>query len=594
MQLQGRQKRVSGGAYKTIVLLTVAVTLLTGLGVRLAHLQVAEGEYRRELADSNRIRLIPRRPSRGRILDRNGYVLAANKLSHSVFLEPMLLKAEQWPAVVERLSGYTGVPAEKISQKLRAAGYVSPYPVRILQGIDPQMVTFLREHSQELPGVKVDVELLRYYPNGPVAAHLLGYTGEISEQQLALKKDQGYRLGDIVGKTGVERLIDEALHGEWGGQQVEVDAAGQVARVIGELPSKAGQDVRIALDLSLQKAAEAALGERFYGAVVAMNPRNGEVLAIASNPDFDPNVFSTGRISKTDWKNLQSVNRPLLNRAVRPYPTASTYKIIMTAAALESGKFTPATTLNTFGGLRVGNRVFREHNGRGFGRVGFVRALAMSSDTFFYQVGMRLGPDTIAEWSERFGFGRRTEIGLQSESRGLVPTPAWKQERFKQKWYPGDTANMSIGQGLVLSTPLQNALMVSAIANGGYYPQPHLIKDSLPALTPVGLSPTTLSVIRQGLAAVVTSGTAKVLRMPDIPNAGKTGSAEHGVGKGRRTHAVFVGYAPLQNPEIAVSVFLESGGHGGSNAAPIAKKIYQAYFAAKLQKHSSSKVKHVE
>lgn len=595
MQLQGEQqrKRTSGVGSRAAVFAAVAFVLLSGVASRLAYLQVVRGEYHREMADSNRIRLLPRRPPRGRILDRVGRVIADNRLSYSVFLEPMQLRPRQWPEALVRLSPYIGVPVEKLAAKLRAAGYNSPYPVRVLQGANIGMVTVMREHIRELPGARVEVELLRSYPNGPIASHLLGYTGEISEQQLEERREQGYRLGDIVGKSGVERLLDGELHGIWGGEQVEVDSGGQVVRVLGEVPTRAGRDVRLTIDLGLQKAAEAALGKR-RGAVVVMDPGNGEILAMASGPTYDANLLS-GRISTKDWQNLQTPDRPLLNRAVRPYPTASTFKIIMTAAALETGVFKPTTILATFGGLRVGSRFFKEHNGRGFGSIGFVTALAQSSDTFFYQIGLRLGPERIAEWCRNFGFGTRTDIGLPSESNGLVPTPALKRERFQEAWFPGDTANLAIGQGLLLSTPLQNVVMVSVIANGGWKMSPHLVLGSLPGRQSVGLSPTTLSIIRQGLRAVVTGGTARrVLNLPGLPpNAGKTGSAEHGRRKTRVTHAVFVGYAPVVHPKLAVSVFLENGGHGGSDAAPVARAIYRAYFAPVANKNAVRSTKPV-
>jgi len=595
VQLQGerRERRASGVNGQAAVLVVVAFIALGAVAARLAYLQVVQGEYHREMADHNRVRLIPRRPPRGRILDRYGRVIADNRLSYSVFLDPLQLRPRQWPEVIARLSPYLGIPEDKLLAKLRAAGYNSPFPVRVVQGADPALVTLLREHIQELPGVRVDAEPLRNYPNATLAAHLLGYTGEISEKQLAEKKDQGYRLGDIVGKSGVERVLEDQLHGVWGGEQVEVDSGGQVVRVLGEVPTTPGRDVRLSLDLALQKAAEAALGKR-QGAVVVMNPTNGEVLALASGPNYDANLLS-GRIPTNVWKSLQTPERPLLNRAVRPYPTASTFKIIMTAAGLESGKFTPGTILRTAGGIQVGSRFFREHNGRGFGSIGFVEALAQSSDTFYYQVGLRIGPDKIGEWAKKFGFGRRTNIGLQSESNGLVPTPALKRERFHEEWYPGDTANTSIGQGMVLSTPVQNAVMISAIANGGYRVHPHLVLGSTPALEPVGLSPVTLAVIRKGLRAVVTGGTARrALNHSDLPpNAGKTGSAEHGLRKARQTHAVFVGYAPFDKPEIAVSVFLENGGHGGSDAAPVARQIYQTYFQARAKKGAAGSAKPV-
>lgn len=594
MQLQGdrRDKRTSGSGARGMVMMVVALALLTGVATRLAYLQVVKGDYHREMADHNRIRLIPNRPPRGRIYDRYGRIIADNKLSYSVFLEPLEVRPKRWPEVLERLSGYVDVPVDQMVKKLRVAGYSSPYPVRILQGVDAKLVTLLRERSQELPGIKVDVELLRVYPNGRVASHLIGYTGEISEEQLATRKDQGYRLGDIIGKAGVERLLDPDLHGEWGGEQVEVDAAGQVMRVLGEVPTQSGKDLRLTLDLSLQKAAESALSGHPRGAVVVMDPRNGEILAIASSPTYDPNLLS-GRIAPKDWKALQNADRPLLNRALRPYPTASTFKVIMTAAALESGKFKPESTIYAGSGLKVGNRIFKEHDGASFGSIGFVTALAVSSDVFFYQVGLRIGPAKIAEWATKFGFGERTDIGLPSESWGVVPTAEYKMKHFHQRWFPGDTANFSIGQGMLLSTPLQNVVMASAIANGGYRLHPHMLLGSIPARDPIGLAPSTLATVRRGMRAVVTTGTAhRVLNGNGLPpNAGKTGSAEHGLTKARQTHAVFVGFAPYDKPQIAVSVFLENGGHGGSDAAPIARTIYRAYFAAQRQKAEQAQKK---
>jgi penicillin-binding protein 2 len=284
------------------------------------------------------------------------------------------------------------------------------------------------------------------------------------------------------------------------------------------------------------------------------------------------------KINKKEWQDFRQLDHPFLNRGVRPYPPASTYKIIMTTAALESGLFNPKSVLNTFGSLQVGSRRFGEHNHRGFGTIGFPRALAVSSDTFFYQVGLRLGPERIGAMARKFGYGQRTSLNLQSESAGIVPSEAYKLKTFKQKWYPGDTANMAIGQGFNLSTPLQNAVMVSVIANGGYRVEPHLLKGEPPVKTSLSLKPETLAVVQNGLRQVVASGTARGA-LGTTTFAGKTGTAEDF--HSHRTHAVFVGYAPYNKPEIAVSVFVEGGGHGGSDAAPVAKKIYEVFMSRK-------------
>jgi penicillin-binding protein 2 len=571
-----QEKRWSGGGLRAITLLGIGAVLLSALVLRLVLLQLVEGGERREQAENNRIRLLPKAPERGELLDRYGKVLVSSQLTYSLFLDPLQVRPRKWPAVLERLAPYTGMSTEEMYRKLRIAGFRSPYPVRLLQGLDPAFVIRMKEHEADLPGVRVDAELSRFYPHGNLASQVLGYTGEISEKELDRRKDQGYKLGDIVGKMGSEQLFESQLHGQWGGQQVEVDASGQVKRVLGTIKSQKGGDVSLSLDLDMQKAAEAGLKGRM-GAVVVMDPRTGEVLVMASNPGFNPNMFSH-KINKKEWQEFRQLDHPFLNRGVRPYPPASTYKIIMTTAALESGLFTPKSVLNTFGSLQVGSRRFGEHNHRGFGTIGFPRALAVSSDTFFYQVGLRLGPERIGTMARKFGYGSRTSLNLQSESAGLVPSEAWKLRTFKQKWYPGDTANMAIGQGFNLSTPLQNAVMVSVIANGGYRVEPHLLKGAPAVKTSLSLKPETVSVVQNGLRQVVASGTARG-SLGTTTFAGKTGTAEDF--HSHRTHAVFVGYAPYNKPEIAVSVFVEGGGHGGTDAAPIAKKIYEVMISRK-------------
>ncbi|WP_287129196.1 penicillin-binding protein 2 [Candidatus Cyanaurora vandensis] len=581
MELQ-EQRRISGSGPKSLILAVIVLFLLGGLIARLSYLQLWEGPVYRERAEKNRIRPWYRAPVRGELQDRKGRVLASRRQVYALYLEPADNAKADWPRVLTTLSPHVGLSVAEMQKLLDRAGYRSAFPVRIRQDLDPKLITFIKENQAQFPGVEVVVDTVRHYPYGPIAAHIIGYTGEISEKELARRKEAGqnYRPGDLVGKNGVERLFEEELHGEGGGELREVNAAGQKIRDLGKIEPKPGKTITLTLDIELQKVAENALGTR-RGAVVVVDVRTGEILVMASHPGFDPNLFSRP-ITRTEWQAIQGLDHPFLNRAVRPYAPASTFKIVVTAAALESGLYRADTRLGTYGSYRVGSRSFGEHNHRGWGVIGFERALTVSADTFFYQVGLKLGPERIAEMSRRFGFGTRTALELPSESPGLAPDEAWKKRVYRDRWRAGDTANYAIGQGYSLVTPLQNALMMAAIANGGDLVAPRLKKGEPVARRPLGLSPQTLAVIRRGSRGVTLPGGTAYRALggaSQVPNAGKTGTAEDA--NSSRTNAVFVGYAPFDKPEIAVSVLVEQGGHGGSDAAPIAAQIYGLYFAKK-------------
>ncbi|MBF2087153.1 penicillin-binding protein 2 [Thermoleptolyngbya sp. C42_A2020_037] len=573
--------RTVGKSYQSlVVMLTVTVALLGGIGTRLAYLQLVEGQYNRQLADDNRVRLIPRQPERGRILDRKGRTLAGSRLSYAVFLWPIANRQSNWRPIVKRLSTILNIPEENIQKRLDQAGYSSPELLRIARGISPAQVTALAEFSQQMPGVQVQAEAVRYYPHGDLAAHVLGYTGEMSDEDLERRREEGYRLGDVVGQMGVEAAFERQLRGQWGGQQVEVDGMGHVLRVLGEKSARAGNTVTLTLDLDLQKAAETVLGDR-RGAIVALDPRNGAVLALVSRPAFDPNLFST-HITDAQWQELQSKSYPFVNRALQGYPPASTFKIVTTTAAIESGRYSPSTVLRTRPYIEVGGIKFWDWNNAGFGPLDFRGAMAWSSDTFFYQTAMGMGHEPLIEWTRRYGFGRKTGIELAAEeSAGLVPDPDWKRENLDEEWFIGDTINMSIGQGYMQASPLQVAVMFAVPANGGDLVRPHLLKDqeaSRSWRTPIGLSPTTLRILQDGLRRVVSSGTGKVMNTPSLPpNAGKTGTAED---PPRKSHAWYGGYAPLDNPEIVVVAFVENSpeGGGGKVAAPMVKQVLETYF----------------
>jgi penicillin-binding protein 2 len=580
----GRQPtpRTVGHSYQSIFLmLFVSLFLLGAMGARLTYLQLIEGTRNRQLAENNRIRLIPKPPVRGNIFDRKGRVLASSRLSYAVYLWPIALKKGDWPQTRYRLSKILKIQEGEIQKRVERAGFNSTSLLRIERDISPAQITALAEHSNELEGVEVDIEAVRNYPNGDLAAHVLGYTGELNDEELAKRKSEGYRMGDIVGQMGVEQAFEDKLRGEWGGQQVEVDGAGQVLRVLGQKKAKPGKDVYLTLDLKVQQAAEKALGDR-KGAIVALDPNTGGVLAMVSRPAFDPNIFST-RITQETWKQLQGKDHPFVNRALRGFPPASTFKIVTATAGMESGKFPPDTVLQTYGALQVGNTAFGEWNHAGFGPLGFVGALAMSSNTFFGQIGRGVGGPTLIEWARKYGFGQRTGIELSEESEGLVADEAWKQKTYQWEWTVGDTVNMSIGQGFTQATPLQLAVMFAVPASGGYRLKPHLLKDNEESKNwrkPLNLKPETVKTIREGLREVVAAGTGAGLNQPYMPPiAGKSGTAEAPPGE---AHAWFGAYAPADKPEIVVVAFAEhSGGGGAKVAGPMALQVLEAYFNKK-------------
>ena len=588
--------RTVGRRYQSIaMMLGVSLVMVVGMGSRLAYLQLLEGDRNQQLAENNRIRLIPKQPERGKILDRKGRMLAGSRLSHSVFLWPLARKKAEWTTTLQRLSQILNVPEATIKNRLEQAGYNSPFLVRIARGVSPAQVTALAEYGSQMEGVQVDAEAVRYYPNGDLAAHVLGYTGEMDDRELEKHKTEGYRLGDVIGQMGVESTYETLLRGEWGGQQVEVDGAGQVVRVLGRKPTQTGKDVQLTLDLELQKAAETALGDR-KGSIVAIDPTNGAVLAMVSRPTFDPNLFST-RITDAQWQRLQSEDHPFVNRAIRGFPPASTFKIVTTTAALETGKFSPDTVLGTYPSITIGGIEFGDWNRAGFGPLGFVGAMQWSSDTFFYQIAMGVGDRDLIQWTRRYGFGRKTGIDLaEEESPGLVPDDEWKRKEVKEGWYLGDTVNMSIGQGFLQATPLQVAVMFAVPANDGYLVKPHLLKDNEAAQNwrePLNLKPETVRILREGLRAVIDGGTGEALNVASLPPiSGKSGTAED---FGRESHTWFGAYGPTTKPEIVVVAFGEnSGGGGGSFAAPMVRQVLEAYFNPKKKITSPSQVEPVQ
>jgi penicillin-binding protein 2 len=538
-------------------------------------LQLLQGQYHRERADQNRVALIPIPADRGNILDRNGKLLATNQLSRSLYLHPREQTEAQWQAIAQQLAPLLQISQNEILARLKQAGYRSAVPVRLLRNIPVTTYITVAEKQSQFPGLEIRAESSRNYPNGNLAAHIIGYIGEVTNADV--KRQPNYPIGMIVGQTGIERQANDRLEGRWGSQLTEVDATGQAVSVLGDKPAIAGLPIQLTLDVTLQIAAERALKNR-RGAVVVLDSKTGGILTMASGPTFDPNLF-TRRISTTEWKKLQSQDNPFLNRAMQGYPPGSTFKILTAIAGIESGKFSPEAILPTYPSISLGGHQFHEHGGASYGAIGFGEALTVSSNTFFYQIGLAAGPSELAKWGRRLGIGSSANL-LEGKNDGSIPTPEEKEKLFGEPWYGGDTVSMSIGQGLVQMTPLEMAVMIAAIANGGYRVKPHLLAEqtSQPNLRPekLGINAATLAVIRDGLVGVVKQGTARRLNDGSIPlTAGKTGTAEV---PGQKDNAVYVGFAPADKPKIAVAIVVENGGYGAESAVPIAHEIYKTYF----------------
>jgi penicillin-binding protein 2 len=577
--------RTVGQKHQSIfIMLLVTLLFLGGIGSRLAYLQLIEGQKYVNLAQNNRIRLIPKKPVRGNVFDRKGRILATSRLSHSAYVWPLAKTQPDWQNTRDLLGSILGMETTEIDELVDKAGEDSPTLVRISRNLTPAQITALEEYRSELEWVEVYIEPIRDYPNAQIAAHVLGYTGEIDEKELEKRKEEGYRLGDVIGKMGIERYFEEELRGDWGGQQVEVNGQGRIVRLLGEKPAQAGEDLTLTIDIDLQKEAERILGGRRKAAIVALDPNNGEVLALASSPTFDPNIFS-GRISQTTWDQINSYGNPFVNRALQGFPPASTFKVVTATAGMETGKYPSGTVLGTSAYLSAAGVRFFEWNKAGFGALGYVGAMAWSSNTFFGQIGRGVGGEALIDWARRYGFGSRTGIELEEESPGLIADNEWKQRRMGLDWSVGDTINMSIGQGFTLANTVQVGVMFAVPANGGYRVKPHLLKggDAAQWRESLNLKPETIDSLKRGLRAVVTTGTGTNLQGGGVPSAaGKSGTAE---APPRLSHAWFGGYAPSNKPEIVVVAFVEhSGGGGGKVAAPMVRDLMARYFQLKSGK----------
>ncbi|QNI80937.1 transpeptidase involved in septal peptidoglycan synthesis (peptidoglycan synthetase precursor) [Synechococcus sp. RS9907] len=580
------QQRQTGLRQQPLVLLMLVLLFCSAMVSRLVWMQLLEGARFRELADENRIRLVPRSPIRGRLLDRKGRVLATSKLTYSLYLEPRLVSDDDWPDLRDRLARLLSLKPDLLDKRRQKGLDRDGYRTTLALDLKPEQVLRFREQALGLRGAQVDVDILRSYPNGTLAAHALGYTQPITESEFEVLAEKGYKIRDRIGRTGVEAAYERHLRGKWGGQMLEVNAMGEVQRNLGDRPSQAGKDLVLTLDLDLQRVAEQALADKPGGAVVALEAATGAVLALASRPSFDPNFFSKLMTTQKEYDALFSnPKKPLLSRAMNPYDPGSTWKPVTAMAGMESGKFPPDTKLQTKACITYGGHCFPDHNGAGFGHIGYADALRFSSNTFFYQVGVGVGSLALKQAADQLGFQQKTgiEIGWE-ESVGLVGNEPWADrgrgwaEPGTVPWIPEDMASASIGQSVVQITPLQLARAYAVFANGGWLVTPHLAAGDIDWMSPehrtkVAMKPSTLQTIREGLRKVVEAGTGAGLNGPGIPvAAGKTGTAEDSTGG--PDHAWFGCYAPYPDGKIVVVAFAQNTPGGGSvHALPMAKKV---------------------
>ncbi|EAU71142.1 Peptidoglycan glycosyltransferase [Synechococcus sp. BL107] len=584
------QQRQTGLRQQPLVLLMVVLVFCSAMVSRLVWMQLLEGPRFKELADENRIRLVPRSPIRGRLLDRKGRVLATSKLTYSLYLEPRLVSDADWPELRNRLASLLNLDPLLLDQRRDRGTDRDGYRTTLMLDLKPEQVLRFREQALGLRGAQVDVDILRFYPHGSLAAHALGYTQPITESEYDTLVEKGYKIRDRIGRTGVEAAYETHLRGKWGGQMLEVNALGEVQRNLGDRPSESGQDLTLTLDLDLQRAAEQALADKPGGAVVALEAKTGAVLALASKPGFDPNFFSKLITTQKEYDALfLNPNKPLLSRAMNPYDPGSTWKPVTAMAGMESGKFPPTTKLQTKACITYGGHCFPDHNGAGFGQIGYADALRFSSNTFFYQVGVGVGSRALKQAANQLGFQQKTGIEIDwEESVGLVGDEDWAEngrgwaDPGSTPWIPEDMASASIGQSVVQITPLQLARAYAVFANGGWLVTPHLAKGEIDWMAPqhrraVLIKPSTLETIRKGLRKVVEDGTGYGLNGDGIPPAaGKTGTAEDSTGG--PDHAWFGCYAPYPEGKIVVVAFAQNTPGGGSvHALPMAKKVLAAW-----------------
>ncbi|MBT5470345.1 MAG: penicillin-binding protein 2 [Nitrospina sp.] len=576
------------------------------LSMRIWYLQILKWQYLTGLSENNRVRMVSLPAYRGAIKDRNGETLVSIRPSFNLYITPE--DASDAESSLDLLAKKIKFDRDELKKNIRKEK--SFKDILIKADIAREEVAFVEENNMRLPGIKIKAEPLRNYVYQELMSHALGYLGEISKSTLKSFNSSSYSQGDFVGKNGLENVFESTLKGEKGHKEVEADVSGRELKTLRKLPSGSGNNLILTLDVKIQQELEKAMVSTpekvMNGSVVVMKVQTGEILAIASKPSFNPNEFAAG-ITPENWKKLiNDEMHPLQNRSIHSqYPPGSVYKIAVAYAALEEGVVNPETTIYCPGHFKLGRGRYRCWKKRGHGAVNLHDALVQSCDVYFYTVGHRMGIDTLASYAKKLGFGMPTGLGLSREKSGLVPSTKWKLKNRKEAWLLGETISASIGQGYNLVTPLQQANMMAAVANGGMLLKPYLvkrieepggkiIKEFFPKIKGrITGNPENMEIIRNALRDVVngTRGTGKKSRLKDVVVSGKTGTVQvvrmksnEELEKGEeipykyRDHAWFVAFAPYEKPEIAVAVLVEHGGHGGATAAPIAQKIFKKYF----------------
>ncbi len=570
---------------------TVAVFLFLTGGFWV--LQIQNPDFYNEQAERNRVRSIPILAPRGKILDRDGRVIVDNHSSFSLILSRETLKTEHLPQIAEGLK----LDYEDLQYRLkRFAGRPRYQPIVVKEELTPEDLAFVEAHRDYFPEMEVIHSQRRLYPQNGMMAHVIGYTGEVSEQELDSPEYAMYSPGDVIGKFGIERQYNDILMGRDGQRQALVDNRGREREVLGTKEAVPGKNLQLTLDLDLQAVAELAMEGR-NGAVVALDPRNGEVLAMVSRPSYDPNKFAV-RIKPADWKEIaENPAHPLMNKAIQAQQApGSTFKPMLALAALESGTIDDHFSVHCPGGASFYGHYYKCHLKSGHGGVSLRRGIAQSCDVYFYNVGNRTGIDKAAWFAHEFGLGSKTGIDLPHEAEGIVPSPQWKMRTFRQRWYVGEMISVSIGQGALTVTPLQLARAIAGITQSGHWYTPHLRRSDTGKLPThsLKLDPQHVEDVIGGMYAVVNEGGTGVrARIPGLEVCGKTGTAQlasNAYLKGNRSHTMkdnawFVGFAPRQSPEIVVAALFENG-EEGPLAAPIVRDVLKAYFDKRARRNA--------
>lgn len=571
-----------------------------GIGIlifRLWFLQVLDGAYYRDKSENNRVRGIRTGAPRGLIYDREGKILVRNRPSFNLAL--MLEDVENVEETLRKIAGILGRDPEKLIADFKAAPRARRFEPQVaLHDITHEELAKIEARNFTLPGVIINTEPARIYPHGQKASQILGYTREISSAQLENLGREHYRPGDVVGQFGIETQREKDLRGQPGYVQVEVDARGRRRGELGIVDTESGDDLYLTIDLDLQAAVEEQFADR-KGAAVALDPNTGEVLVLVSAPTYDPNVFA-GQVSKPVWDSLvNDPGKPFRNRAIASaYPPGSTSKMMWALVGLEEGKINLNSSVTCPGYFKLKSHRFRCHKKSGHGHIPLGDAIKVSCNAFFYQLGNNLGIDVLSKYLNKFGFGQLSGIDLAGEEPGIAPSREWKQNKYKERWYDGDTLPVSIGQGYFVATPLQMASMLSTIVTEGKRYKPHIVSKVVhdgvisniepELLADLKLKKENVEIIKRSGQRVVEEkgGTGKRAAIPGVTIGGKTGTAQvaglqHGIKGKLNDHAWFIAFAPVEKPTIVVAIVVENGGHGGETAAPIARVLLEKYFRKK-------------